>query len=531
MPATHISLRALRHPLTLASIALLLINDHWLKAAAPSFFTGKLSDFAGLFFFPFLLAALLGSARLPAHATFLLALALTGGGFALMKTTVWANALARAALSAVWGGPVSIVLDPTDCWALVMLLPAWLLWRSLEREHALQPPGKLGLVALSVAALASVATSPAMMPESYVIRLATDDSMIYARLDGRREKDSDIVASNDGGSTWNTVYDVSPVISETLNSSIQYPIRTCLFDNAQLCYQLPDANRIEKSIDGGQTWLLIWHFPWERREFLRRADEFGWLEEEPFRDLVVVGTSSNYSVVVASNDEGVVVVKPDNSWERYAVMYAFPTRLRANSIQDAVSIISPELAALPFWISTVWFVLSLSVWAKISKETGKLSTTVDLGKLFLLLLTLATLLLFIPSFTNPYMKFYDVILFPGQLTLLFITYSFGLFFVPNWLPITIFYAVIIVICWVLWFRASRFAPHPHAAAKIGWFITSLALGLLFLGWLPFVLWAFGIIPAYEMALVISTALITFLLWRTWPKIISLRQQALAPPAV
>jgi len=44
-------------------------------------------------------------------------------------------------------------------------------------------------------------------------------------------------------------------------------------------------------------------------------------------------------------------------------------------------------------------------------------------------------------------------------------------------------------------------------------------------------WIFGVIPVYEMALALSVALIAFLLWRTWPKIISLRTQALAPPAV
>lgn len=51
-----ISLRCLSHPITFLSICLLLLNDHVLKQIAPSHLTGKLSDFAGLFFFPFLLA-------------------------------------------------------------------------------------------------------------------------------------------------------------------------------------------------------------------------------------------------------------------------------------------------------------------------------------------------------------------------------------------------------------------------------------------------------------------------------------------
>src|SRR3990170_5839611 len=68
------SLSALGHPLTLACIGLLLVNDHFLKRLYPSTLTGKLSDFAGLFFFPFLLTALLGLAgsavsRLPARSS------------------------------------------------------------------------------------------------------------------------------------------------------------------------------------------------------------------------------------------------------------------------------------------------------------------------------------------------------------------------------------------------------------------------------------------------------------------------------
>ena len=47
----------LLHPLALAAVALLIVNDHFLKQAYPGFVTGKLSDFAGLVFFPLLLVA------------------------------------------------------------------------------------------------------------------------------------------------------------------------------------------------------------------------------------------------------------------------------------------------------------------------------------------------------------------------------------------------------------------------------------------------------------------------------------------
>jgi hypothetical protein len=59
MPAAH----PLLHPVSLAAIALLVVNDHVLKAAWPGALTGKLSDVAGLAFFPLLLAAVAQQVR------------------------------------------------------------------------------------------------------------------------------------------------------------------------------------------------------------------------------------------------------------------------------------------------------------------------------------------------------------------------------------------------------------------------------------------------------------------------------------
>lgn len=74
--------RALLHPITLVALALLLLNDHVLKAAFPGFWTGKLSDAAGLTFFPVVLAFALGARRAPAVAAAAAATALT---FAAVK--------------------------------------------------------------------------------------------------------------------------------------------------------------------------------------------------------------------------------------------------------------------------------------------------------------------------------------------------------------------------------------------------------------------------------------------------------------
>lgn len=46
------------HPWPLLAVTLMIFNDHFFKVAFGSWWTGKLSDFAGIFFFPVFLCAL-----------------------------------------------------------------------------------------------------------------------------------------------------------------------------------------------------------------------------------------------------------------------------------------------------------------------------------------------------------------------------------------------------------------------------------------------------------------------------------------
>lgn len=45
------------HPLPLLAVVLTAVNDHYLKYKYPNFLTGKISDFAGLFYFPLFISA------------------------------------------------------------------------------------------------------------------------------------------------------------------------------------------------------------------------------------------------------------------------------------------------------------------------------------------------------------------------------------------------------------------------------------------------------------------------------------------
>ncbi len=143
----------LLHPVPLAAVVVLVINDRLLKGAdlLPALVTGKLSDVAGLLFFPLLLTALvdlglLAAARLGAPVDFSLrrwklgaALAATAVGFAAVKLSAAAAGTAAGVLSAV-GLPSHIVADPTDLLALPALLVAALVGR---REIARVPLGRI----------------------------------------------------------------------------------------------------------------------------------------------------------------------------------------------------------------------------------------------------------------------------------------------------------------------------------------------------------------------------------------------------
>jgi multisubunit Na+/H+ antiporter MnhF subunit len=98
----------LLHPLALGSIALLVVNDHLLKARWPGLVTGKLSDVAGMIFFPLLVfvfvAVLARVVRRPAMASrgALVGCALaTAVVFALVKTWAPATAAFEIALGAL----------------------------------------------------------------------------------------------------------------------------------------------------------------------------------------------------------------------------------------------------------------------------------------------------------------------------------------------------------------------------------------------------------------------------------------------
>jgi hypothetical protein len=129
------------HPASLLAIVVLIVNDHLLKASFPgTWWTGKLSDFAGLIFFPLFLMGIFGARSRKAGWVLVAA---TGFVFAAIELSTSAEDIYRYGLGALQypfraaflGAfpkfmPVEAYADPTDCLALTALvIPAWIISR------------------------------------------------------------------------------------------------------------------------------------------------------------------------------------------------------------------------------------------------------------------------------------------------------------------------------------------------------------------------------------------------------------------
>lgn len=106
------SYHLLLHPIFLLSVLLLLLNDFYLKPAYHNWFTGKLSDFSGLFAFAVFLTAVSGIQKL--HIII----------FVVLSFFWWKSPLSAGFILFLNQGAgihVSRVVDYTDLWALIVV--------------------------------------------------------------------------------------------------------------------------------------------------------------------------------------------------------------------------------------------------------------------------------------------------------------------------------------------------------------------------------------------------------------------------
>ena len=156
------------HPIALAAVVVLVVNDWLLKPLGPSAVTGKLSDLAGLVFAPVALSSAIGlalavAARIGARVDpslsrrrLILCTVATGAVFAAVKLDAGA-ARPMAALLSQLGRPAHFVVDRSDLWCLPALAVAlWIGCDELRRVPLGRPAAIHRLRRLARAALADV---------------------------------------------------------------------------------------------------------------------------------------------------------------------------------------------------------------------------------------------------------------------------------------------------------------------------------------------------------------------------------------
>lgn len=132
------------HPLPLFAVVIMATNDHYLKAAFPGLLTGKLSDFAGMFYFPIFVAALVVLVRSwlnPKSGHLCRRIAIISILFAdILLVSVKLRSEVAASVEAFFARvlfEIEIVPDPTDLLALSMNVLSYLFMRRYFTEPVL----------------------------------------------------------------------------------------------------------------------------------------------------------------------------------------------------------------------------------------------------------------------------------------------------------------------------------------------------------------------------------------------------------
>jgi len=479
------------------SIALLLLNDHLFKAVAPSWITGKVSDFAGLFFFPFLLAALLSVFLEPLHllkpmTIGRIAFAITAIWFTAAKATPLGHALTVQIVSAILGHEVSVILDPTDLLGLVILWPAWRLWCREAVKADRRFPARAAWLALGLAAIATVATTCPVRER--VLRVVVADGEMYALTTPHPWQ---VYKTSDNGQSWSRVHP----IPESLKDESFPPEEVVVTDphNPLICYRVRREERVEYSDDGGSTWRIAWQVPAARREFMdiyvgkgrRTVLCVRPIDMGPY-DLALTPDGSG-TLVVAMGTEGVLVRDPSGTWSRYAVGSASPTPFHTLNPGKVLDILwFPEGVVLFSSVLLAPVVFSIAGWVPMLRAVKQ----VQGGRkvVWVIRPILAWLVVHPLVMAGDYVvltaadAFRTPLLFRGLYTLFIV--------------LVLLWPVMLVLLFLdTWSRAISLASDRESAVRSRKGCVWATVGLFFAGWLPFFLWAAGIVPWYNAALV------------------------------
>jgi len=311
--------------------------------------------------------------------------------------------------------------------------------------------------------------------------------------------------SPDAGLTWKELVSPNdPRPGQKKAESNQ--VTSCTGDDQQVCYRIRGESYVERSTDGGSTWKIDWQMPTGRDLYMIRYPGMQDLVDVspdlvPY-DLAILQTEAGYVVLVAYGNQGVLVKSPEGDWDRHPVSTgtegvrpAAPIPYRAVDFENAWQALLSETTWIVLMAFCLVTLLSTLSWrrmmARAPRVKPSLKVWLTLGAVIAGLVFILLVWLFFLSHRNGTPSEWE-----GVDTA--VTYI-------CMLPALAGAVVMLVILASL--------PNKATAWLAG--LLALVLGLVFvaLTWLPFALWAWGILPHYWLAMIGAaiSALLTLLL--------------------
>jgi len=438
----------LAHPVSILAMVVLFVNDHILRIYWPSWWTGKIGDFAWLFFAPFVVGALIALffPNRPVLEKYIgiTAFGLIGGVFIFAKAVPAVNALLVHQAALLLGIPIRITLDPTDLMALIMLPFGFWFWRRSEKVQMAFP--KRAWVVLPFAALLTIANSAAPNYGIDCLTITDQKTLAYSGYYS--------YITYNGGLTWQEFSYSAPDCSKNAQDNTIQDI-----NHPDILYLFSSGSNIEKSSDGGKTWQIEFDIssgnPVKKAFYEKSLRESTLIPPGPL-DAIFDPNTGN--IIFAMGNEGVLVRVESGNWVWVAV--GDHEHIEFTTI-DALFNLSDEICLAIFLAALLLF-----TWAVVLNRSGRKEFVLGLSWVICLVL-----FFLLPSVQKRY---------------------YGISLVEWFILI---YSLIITLLSINILRASIGNMRRTILRLIG---QSLLSAILFL--LPYFLWAMGILSNYNLAM-------------------------------
>jgi hypothetical protein len=309
--------------------------------------------------------------------------------------------------------------------------------------------------------------------------------------------------SQDDGKTWEEISSVPAEMPVAIEDPTKVQLTICVPNDEKVCYRIAGKDDIEVSDNGGKSWQVDWRMPLGRKRYMERNPDLTPFvhvipDTLPF-DFGILTTGDKHVVIAAMGNQGVLIKSSSGVWERYAIpsitkhpMLATPLPFYASNFNDAKKVLGTETTWLFLLTFLIFTFLSFSAWRRIRNTSEKiyrkkvqwsslpffLASAGFLGFVFLLFANL----FFDPLRDSPLGDFlFDFLSEP----------SINVCFIP---------IVGLLLSWLFFIAIS---PNHKTGLLVALASVCYTIAFGIVTYSPFLLWAFGIIPIYEIALVVS----------------------------